>query len=345
MYFNDMLQFGIASASQLALVSVAVYFLLIDTTLSWDRRDDVVGIIIGAETSNAIFFFSPAWLMLGGGVCLLPVHAMLWLWRNTQQKKVAESSLSPHNASTRLSIKTRPLVKGGGDKKDTAFGAADEHVKTMPTLESNSKDTHMKVDTTAGALPTTKAGTRQKDCDSLGETDSCENKESYQPCEEAAARWKEVEETKRTETTRHQVNMHCCGGRAETEGSQREPKTCIEKKVSVFLKWSISIFVHVLVLFVAIVKIGAARQMAAVRAHLSSALQVMYPPEYNTGPVCAWSNPTSSGIIQTFATAQDAYNANYTIVHCGECGACSNWNDLSILWTTRSNLSIMAQEW
>jgi hypothetical protein len=186
--------------------------------------------------------------------------------------------------------------------------------------------------------------------DSKGEEAGCcennnEMKEQYYRTGEVTV----LKETKKpTGTTRKPIKIQSYGRRVgfEKEGEEPEPpKTGLEKFWSA-LKWSISILLHVLLLCIAIVHIGVAQQMAAVRANLLPAYQLMYPEKsYNNGTVCAWSNSTSSGITQTFATARVAYIANYSVIHCGECGACSNWNDLSILWTTRSNLSTMAQEW
>jgi hypothetical protein len=55
--------------------------------------------------------------------------------------------------------------------------------------------------------------------------------------------------------------------------------------------------------------------------------------------MCAWNEASPNGTIRTFETLQEVYDANWTVIHCGACGACSNWNDLSIQWTTRHDLA------
>lgn len=56
----------------------------------------------------------------------------------------------------------------------------------------------------------------------------------------------------------------------------------------------------------------------------------------NTGEVCAYDE--RCGHIETFPSREAAHDANYSVVHCGRCSGCSNWNDLRIQWTTRVRL-------
>lgn len=67
---------------------------------------------------------------------------------------------------------------------------------------------------------------------------------------------------------------------------------------------------------------------------------------YSSGTVCAW-NRNEAGAndlnITTFDSPDAAISANYSIIHCGACGACSNWNDLKLQWTTRNQLAGDAQ--
>ena len=46
--------------------------------------------------------------------------------------------------------------------------------------------------------------------------------------------------------------------------------------------------------------------------------------------MCAWNESSPNADIRTFTSLQAVYDANYTVVHCGACGDCSNWNDLSV---------------
>lgn len=47
--------------------------------------------------------------------------------------------------------------------------------------------------------------------------------------------------------------------------------------------------------------------------------------------------------MTTFSTPEEAISQNFSIVHCGACAACSNWNDLRLQWTTRTHLAFDAQ--
>jgi len=97
-------------------------------------------------------------------------------------------------------------------------------------------------------------------------------------------------------------------------------------------------------LYLTIVNIGATAQQKNVRAALPGTFAQLYPPEFKIGPICAWNESTPNADIQTFDTIDEVYAANYSVVHCGACGACSNWNDLSLQWTTRTFLAEEAQK-
>merc|ERR1712238_222086 len=99
-------------------------------------------------------------------------------------------------------------------------------------------------------------------------------------------------------------------------------------------------------LFLTVINIGASFEQCKALNNLQSAFQQLYPPDYLTGTMCAWDNkdgrPGPHSTIQTFATVQDVEDANYEIIHCGACGACSNWNDLQLQYTTTKYLASIA---
>uniref|UniRef100_A0A7S4AHW5 Transmembrane protein n=1 Tax=Pseudo-nitzschia australis TaxID=44445 RepID=A0A7S4AHW5_9STRA len=101
-----------------------------------------------------------------------------------------------------------------------------------------------------------------------------------------------------------------------------------------------------LFLYMTLVNIGATHQQNIVRLSLNDAFELLYPPDYHTGKMCAWSEKSPDGHIRTFDTLQEVYDTdrNYTVIHCGECGACSNWNDLSLQWTTRTFLAKVSKK-
>lgn len=136
------------------------------------------------------------------------------------------------------------------------------------------------------------------------------------------------------------ARLHCCGN-AERSG-ERPKKTLLENIVSV-IKWFVWIGASSLFLFLVIVNIGATYQNKAVQENLPRAFDFLYPPDFNIGTVCAWDNRGPDSNITTFDTAAAALAANFSIVHCGACAACSTWNDLSLQWTTRTFLADAAQ--
>mmetsp|Transcript_49945 Transcript_49945/g.55769 ORF Transcript_49945/g.55769 Transcript_49945/m.55769 type:complete len:886 (+) Transcript_49945:3-2660(+) len=97
-------------------------------------------------------------------------------------------------------------------------------------------------------------------------------------------------------------------------------------------------------LYMTLVNIGATHQQNLVRSHLNDAFTVLYPPDYQTGKMCAWDDKTPQGNIRTFDKLDEVYDAGYKLIHCGECGKCSNWNDLKLQWTTRTFLAKVAKK-
>lgn len=135
--------------------------------------------------------------------------------------------------------------------------------------------------------------------------------------------------------------LHCCGN-AERAG-ERPQKSPFEFFLSA-VKWFSWFVVNSFFLFLVIVNIGATHQNKAVRKNLPLAFASLYPPDYNNGTVCAWDNNGPNSIIQTFDTPDDAVAANFSVVHCGACGACSTWQDLRLQWTSRKWLAPAAQD-
>lgn len=149
------------------------------------------------------------------------------------------------------------------------------------------------------------------------------------------------EEVDRNETTCSLLLLHCCG-RGALAG-ERPIKTPFQKFICL-VRWIIWIGVSVLFLYVTIINIGASQQTTIVMAHLPASDARLYPPDYNTGVMCAWNHQGENSTIQTFQTRAEALAANMSVVHCGACGACSNWNDLRLQWTTRDVLAKKAQK-
>ena len=106
--------------------------------------------------------------------------------------------------------------------------------------------------------------------------------------------------------------------------------------------WYLSSFVC---LFLTIVNIGATHQQCAAKGALFGTFELLYPPDYLTGTMCAWDAPGPNATIKTFESLQDVYDADYKVVHCGACGTCSNWNDITLQYTSREVLAGITKIW
>jgi hypothetical protein len=119
------------------------------------------------------------------------------------------------------------------------------------------------------------------------------------------------------------------------------------------LKWTIYAAAAWMHVGFTIICIGATLQRNTVRDALDNTFELLYPSNYETGPMCAWNNTNRSSTnannayadILTFDSLEDVYESDYSVIHCGECGDCSNWNDLSLQWTTRTHLAELAKDW
>lgn len=92
-----------------------------------------------------------------------------------------------------------------------------------------------------------------------------------------------------------------------------------------------------------VVNIGASYQQNKVRGALHETYENLYPTNYTTGVMCAWDKASPDADIRTFDSLSDVTDAGYTVIHCGACGSCSNWNDLGLQWTTREHLAQKAK--
>ncbi|VEU43948.1 unnamed protein product [Pseudo-nitzschia multistriata] len=102
-----------------------------------------------------------------------------------------------------------------------------------------------------------------------------------------------------------------------------------------------SFLLSCLFLYLTVMNLGATYQQNIVRLRLNDSFAILYPDDYHTGEMCAWSDRSPEGELRTFASLREVEETNgaFTVVHCGACGACSNWEDLSLQWTTRTFLA------
>ena len=114
-------------------------------------------------------------------------------------------------------------------------------------------------------------------------------------------------------------------------------------KSIVWTKIILITLVHLLFLYFVIVCIGATFQQDSTREKLPYVQEAIYN-HMNEGPVCAFDNRGHESNITTFGDAEAAHAAGFLILHCGACGACSNWEDLRLEWTTRDTISELAND-
>jgi multidrug transporter EmrE-like cation transporter len=133
----------------------------------------------------------------------------------------------------------------------------------------------------------------------------------------------------------------CCGKRQHYKAPPRKRW----ERVLNFVKWTLWGITSAMHLYFLIICIGATTQQDRVRRALPRTFKLLYPPDYTVSTMCAWNESSPFADIRTFDSLDAVLEANYTVVHCGACGACSNWDDLSLQWTTRTNLASLGQEW
>jgi len=92
-------------------------------------------------------------------------------------------------------------------------------------------------------------------------------------------------------------------------------------------------------LFFTVVNIGATHQQCRAKNELTETFDLLYPPDYLSGTMCAWDAPGPNATIKTFDSLQDVYDDDYQVIHCGACGTCSNWNDITLQYTSREVLA------
>ena len=60
---------------------------------------------------------------------------------------------------------------------------------------------------------------------------------------------------------------------------------------------------------------------------------------FNEEEVCAFDNQGVESSITTFVNKDAAHAEGFLVLHCGACGACSNWHNLRLEWATRNYLA------
>lgn len=132
------------------------------------------------------------------------------------------------------------------------------------------------------------------------------------------------------------TDWQCCGC------ARGEEKTALQKIIDSFV-WVLYIAVCVIALFGVIINIGATHQQNFAREKLPEVNRLLYE-NINAGPVCAFDNRGADSNITTFPSNDTAHAAGFLILHCGACGACSDWENLEVEYTTRKFLALESRK-
>lgn len=111
------------------------------------------------------------------------------------------------------------------------------------------------------------------------------------------------------------------------------------------MNWALWIVLCVGSLSLAVINIGAGSERRGIDHYFPIAEENIYK-HMNDGPVCAMNDARQreNATIDTFTNSEAARAANYSIVHCGACGACSNWENLQVEYVTRNYLANAARK-
>ncbi|CAB9497039.1 expressed unknown protein [Seminavis robusta] len=142
----------------------------------------------------------------------------------------------------------------------------------------------------------------------------------------------------------HLVNVICCGLNCGP-GGKKKP---FAKRALNCCSWTFWFVLLAASLFFVVLLIGAQYQEKTVRRLLPRVNAILYDFQ-NEGEVCAFDARGESTLRakveatqRNFTNRDEAHSAGYSVLHCGACGACSNYNDLRQQYTTREILGQVA---
>jgi hypothetical protein len=134
----------------------------------------------------------------------------------------------------------------------------------------------------------------------------------------------------------------CCGHREKDKLTQFQTLD----KIFIVMRWTIWVIAALCCLYITVINIAGMYQFNIASKKLASVHEILYK-NMNDGKVCAFNETGEKGLgplfVKTFENAEAAHLSNYTIAHCGACGACSNSPNLGLQYTTRANLAEVSQ--
>jgi len=251
------------------------------------------------------FGYSMIWI-----VVLISCHIVMWNYWSTRSKKQSTRTSSPTTTTAAAAVdKTMPRGSIDIDKEGQEDSAYDMKttVEHGTEVEGITSEDNAKID-----YGTNNGG----DGDNLV-------RNGYVGPNDAPSYWRIMREGQQQQT------------------QTQPPKTCLEKTGDWMKQYSwyiLSFFFFAM----AVINVLASYEQCAAKNALPTTFAKLYPEGYTQGTMCAWDTtqpPGPNSTIKTFETLQDVQDANYEVIHCGACAACSNWNDIQLQYTSRKVLA------
>lgn len=225
---------------------------------------------------------------------------------------------SPRSIATTLTKqRARTLTSSSGASTTSVATSMDDVLSIM--------------DTTAEGLSATGEHTMDLELEDDDEDDESKTDEPSATTTLPSSGWKHV-------PTKCKALACCCCRRRY----QMASPSCAQR-LRALIQGFFKFVVNGLCVYMIVVNIGATQQGNHAKALFPTVHPELYLGQEN-GPVCAYQEAFNDEVTETFPSAQAALEANYTIAHCGECAACSKWQNLEVQWTTRHNLAILSHK-
>jgi len=117
-------------------------------------------------------------------------------------------------------------------------------------------------------------------------------------------------------------------------GCVRGDDTTTSQKIFKAVNWFLCLLACAICLFFVISNIGSTHQQKHAREKLPAVHDILHK-SMDEGPVCAFDNRGADSNMTTFPDKDAAHDAGFLVLHCGVCGACSDWHNLELECTTR----------
>mmetsp|Transcript_22521 Transcript_22521/g.62549 ORF Transcript_22521/g.62549 Transcript_22521/m.62549 type:complete len:680 (-) Transcript_22521:149-2188(-) len=299
------------------------------------------------EDSTVADSLWPLWALLIGLATLPFLHVVTWQYCKFISKQIASlhgdgisSELSTHQRrmATSMFLSRRRKLIDDDDKEEESenggpapldpineegnteiVGASPEQPKTGEDNEAKDKHVTMTMSTEEGDVV---------DVDEVPSTVAINNDDENDD---------DLEEEDAPPTMRELwMDWKCCGCVRGRE------KTRVQKAVT-FSVWFFYLMLCFICLYILVANMGSTYQQEWARDKLPFVFEKLYR-YIDEGPVCAFDNRGADSNITTFPDKDAAHDAGFLVLHCGACGACSDWHNLELEYTTRDFLALESRK-